>query len=340
MRITTDIFAFCQHEVPRWNTISISGYHIREAGSDAVQELAFTLADGLAYVQAAVDRGLVVDEFAPRLSFFFNAHNDFFEEAAKLRAARRLWARLLAERFSAKDPRSLSLRCHVQTAGSALQAQQPLVNLIRVTMQALSAVLGGAQSLHTNAYDEALALPTEQSALLALRTQQVIAHESGVASFVDPLGGSYAVEQLTDELERRALAYIARIDELGGMVAAIEQGYPQREIEQSAYRYQQSIESHERIVVGQNAFTLEAEPPLPVLRVDPALEREQAARLAEVKRAREPSAVTRVLAALGDAARGSDNLMPALVAAVKARASLGEIADVLRGVFGEYRPAR
>jgi methylmalonyl-CoA mutase N-terminal domain/subunit len=339
MRITTDLFAFCQAEVPKWNTISISGYHIREAGSDAVQELAFTLADGVAYVDAALKAGLAVDEFAPRLSFFFNAHNDLLEEVAKLRAARRLWGRLMKERFGAKDPRSCALRCHVQTAGSTLTAQQPLVNVVRVTLQALAAVLGGTQSLHTNSNDEALALPTEESALLALRTQQVIAHESGVASHVDPLGGSYAVEHLTDELEARATAYLEKIDALGGMVAAIEQGFPQGEIERSSYRYQQLIESGELSVVGVNSFQMEETSRAKVMRVDPALEREQVERLAAFKRARTQAPVGRARAALAEAARGGANLLPPIIAAVKARVTLGEIADDLRAVFGEYRPA-
>jgi methylmalonyl-CoA mutase N-terminal domain/subunit len=340
MRIITDLFAFCRAEVPRWNTISISGYHIREAGADAVQEVAFTLADGIAYVEAALASGQKVDEFGPRLAFFFNGHNNFLEEIAKFRAARRMWAKIMAERFGARDPKSLALRFHTQTAGVALMAQQPLVNIARVTVQALAAVLGGTQSLHTNGYDEALALPTEESARVALRTQQVIAHESGVADFVDPLAGSYAVEALTTEIERRAGEYLAKIDELGGMVAAIEQGFPQREIERRAYEHQQAVERKERIVVGVNEFTIEERPPEHLLRVDARLETEQIARVQAVRARRDAAAATAALNRLGAAARGDENLLPRIVDAVKALCTVGEIADALRAVFGEHRPAR
>jgi methylmalonyl-CoA mutase, N-terminal domain len=339
MRLITDTFAFCRAEVPKWNTISISGYHIREAGSDAVQEVAFTLADGIAYVQAALDAGQSVDEFAPRLAFFFNGHNNFLEEVAKFRAARRIWARLMKERFGASDPRSLALRFHTQTAGVTLTAQQPLNNVVRVTVQALAAVLGGTQSLHTNSYDEALGLPTEEAARLALRTQQIIAHESGVADFVDPLAGSYAVEALTTEIERRAGEYLGRIDEMGGMVTAIERGYPQREIERRAYEHQQAVEKKQRIVVGVNEFVLD-EAEAPAYRVDPRLEQEQVARVRAVRAARDPAVAKQALAALDDAARGTTNVVPRIIDAVKARCTVGEIADVLRGVFGEYQPSR
>jgi methylmalonyl-CoA mutase N-terminal domain/subunit len=338
MRIITDLFAFCRAEVPRWNTISISGYHIREAGSDAVQEVAFTLADGIAYVQAAIESGQTVDELGPRLSFFFNGHNNFLEEIAKFRAARRMWSRIMRERFGARDPKSLQLRFHTQTAGVSLMAQQPLVNVARVTVQALAAVLGGTQSLHTNAYDEALALPTEESARIALRTQQVIAHESGVADFVDPLAGSYAVEALTSEIERRASEYLARIDEMGGMVAAIEKGYPQREIERRAYEHQQAVERKERIVVGVNAYVIDEPHPAELLRVDPALEREQVARLRAVRERRDGGAAESARARLDAAARGGENLLPRIVDAVKVKVTVGEIADTLRAVFGEHRP--
>jgi methylmalonyl-CoA mutase N-terminal domain/subunit len=339
MRLITDTFAFCRVEVPKWNTISISGYHIREAGSDAVQEMAFTLADGIAYVQAAVDAGQSVDEFAPRLAFFFNGHNNFLEEVAKFRAARRVWSRIMKERFGAKDPKSLGLRFHTQTAGVTLTAQQPLVNVVRVTVQAMAAVLGGTQSLHTNSYDEALGLPTEEAARLALRTQQVIAHESGVADFVDPLAGSYAVEWLTSEIERRADEYLARIEEMGGMVSAIERGYPQMEIERRAYEHQQAVEKKERIVVGVNEFAMD-EPEPPVYRVDPRLEAEQVARVRAVRAARDPAVAAATLAALEETARGTANLVPRIIDAVKARCTVGEIADALRAVFGEYRPQR
>ncbi len=338
LRITTDLFAFCRDEVPSWNTISISGYHIREAGSDAVQEVAFTLADGIAYVQAAIERGLRVDEFAPRLSFFFNVHNNYLEEVAKFRAARRLWATIMRERFGARDPKSWALRFHAQTAGSSLTAQQPLVNVVRTALQCFAAVAGGAQSIHTNSYDEALALPSEQSALLALRTQQVIAYESGMADLVDPLGGSYALEALTDEIERRAREHLARIDELGGMVAAIEQGYPQGEIERRAYEYQRAIEDKRKIIVGVNEFTLEERPPEGLLKLDPALERERVAAVQRTRSGRDGQRAAEALATLERAARGTDNVLPRILDAVKARATVGEIADAMRRVFGEYHP--
>ncbi|HVV82028.1 MAG TPA: methylmalonyl-CoA mutase family protein [Kofleriaceae bacterium] len=339
MRLITDTFTFCAREVPAWNTVSISGYHIREAGSDAVQEVAFTLADGMAYVQAAVDAGLAVDDFAPRLSFFFNGHNNFLEEVAKFRAARRMWARIMRDQFGAESPKSWQLRFHTQTAGVTLTAQQPLVNIVRVAMQALAAVLGGTQSLHTNSFDEALGLPTELAAMVALRTQQVIAHETGVADFIDPLGGSYAVEHLTGELEARAQAYLDRIAELGGMVHAIEQGFPQREIERRAYEHQRAVEKKERIVVGVNDYVVAAEPPVEVARVDPALERDQVERVAALRRRRPEQEHARALQALGDTARGGGELVLPILGAVKALATVGEIADVLRAVFGEHHPA-
>ncbi len=337
MRLITDIFAFCNAEVPRFNTISISGYHIREAGSTAVQEVAFTLADGIEYVRAAVAAGLEVDAFAPRLSFFFNAHNDFFEEIAKFRAARRLWARIMRERFGAADPRSWMLRFHTQTAGSTLTAQQPENNVVRVTIQALAAVLGGTQSLHTNSRDEALSLPTEASARIALRTQQIIAHESGVADVVDPLGGSWLVEHLTDTIEREAEALIDRIEDMGGALAAIEAGYQQRLIGEAAYEAQRAVESGERIVVGVNRFTVDEEEPIPTLKVDERVEREQVARLRGLRASRDPEAVERALAALEEAARGEANLMPPMVAAVEAYATIGEITSRLVRVFGEHQ---
>jgi methylmalonyl-CoA mutase N-terminal domain/subunit len=336
MRLVTDLFAFCARELPKWNTISVSGYHIREAGSDAVQEVAFTLADGIAYVQAAIDAGLAVAEFAPRLAFFFNAHNHLLEEVAKFRAARRLWARIMRDRFGATDPRAQALRFHTQTAGSMLTAQQPLVNVVRTTVQALAAVLGGTQSLHTNGYDEALALPTEESALLALRTQQVLAHESGVADVVDALAGSYAVESLTSEIERRAQEYLARIDEMGGMVAAIERGFPQHEIERRAYEYQQSVERKQRVVVGVNEFVIDEPPPRDILRVDPAIERDQVERVRATRARRDAAAAQSAIAALSGAARGSENLLPRILACVKALCTVGEIADALRGLYGEH----
>jgi len=337
MRIITDIFAYCKDHVPKWNTISISGYHIREAGSSAVQEVAFTLADGIAYVEAAVKAGLDVDEFAPRLAFFFNAHNDLLEEVAKFRAARRMWAKIMKERFKAKDPRSQMLRFHTQTAGCTLTAQQPDNNIMRVTLQALAAVLGGTQSLHTNSRDEALALPTEASVRIALRTQQVIAYESGVADSVDPLAGSFLVEALTDKIEQQALAYIERIDALGGAVEAISRGFQQKEIQDSAYAYQRAIEKDETIIVGVNKFTVEEGAPQGLLRVKEEVEVNQKAALAKVKGERDGARVEATLKALEQAAKGTDNLMPFILDAVKSYATLGEIANVMRGVFGIHR---
>jgi len=337
MRIITDIFAYCKDHVPKWNTISISGYHIREAGSSAVQEVAFTLADGIAYVEAAVKAGLDVDEFAPRLAFFFNAHNDLLEEVAKFRAARRMWARIMRDRFKAKDPRSQMLRFHTQTAGCTLTAQQPDNNIMRVTLQALAAVLGGTQSLHTNSRDEALALPTEESVRIALRTQQVIAYESGVADSVDPLAGSFLVEALTDKIEQQALAYIERIDALGGAVEAISRGFQQKEIQDSAYAYQRAIEKDETIIVGVNKFTVEEGAPQGLLRVREEVEVNQKGALAKVKGERDGARVEAALKALEQAAKGTDNLMPFILDAVKGYATLGEIANVMRGVFGVHR---
>ncbi|MFQ5667069.1 MAG: methylmalonyl-CoA mutase, partial [Candidatus Binatia bacterium] len=339
MRIITDVFAFCTQEVPNWNTISISGYHIREAGSTAAQEIAFTLADGIAYVDAALKAGLSVDKFAARLSFFFNVHNNFLEEVAKFRAARRLWARIMKERFGARDPRSMMLRTHAQTAGSSLCAQQPDNNVVRTTIQALAAVLGGTQSLHTNGRDEALGLPTEDSARLALRTQQVIAYESGVADTIDPLAGSYYVESLTDELERKAIEYITAIDKLGGAVPAVELGYQQREIHNAAFRYQREIERKERIIVGVNEFTQGAEAAPDILKIDIALEEQQKRRVARLRAERNQTAATEAIRRVEATARGNANLMPAIIDAVRVYATLGEIADALRRVFGEYRPS-
>jgi methylmalonyl-CoA mutase N-terminal domain/subunit len=341
MRLVTDLFAYCAKEVPHWNVISISGYHIREAGSTAVQEVAFTLANGIAYVQAALDAGLGVDDFAPQLSFFFNAHNNFLEEVAKFRAARRLWARIMRERFKAQDPKSWSLKFHTQTGGSTLTAQQPENNIVRVTLQALAAVLGGTQSLHTNSMDEALALPTESAVQVALRTQQIIAHESGVADTIDPLGGSYVIEHLTDEIERRACEYIERIDSMGGALRAIENGYIQGEISDAAYAYQRAVESDDQIVVGVNGFVDEreaaAKPKL--LRVDPAIEQAQREKLAALRARRDPNRVRELLAHLETAAKGTDSLMPLFVTCVEHDVTLGEICGVLRGVFGEYLPS-
>ena len=336
-RIITDIFAWARGEMPEWNTISISGYHIREAGSTATQELAFTFANAIAYIEAAIAAGLAVDSFAPRLSFFFNAHNDFLEEIAKFRAARRIYAHLMRDRFGAKDPRSLMLRFHVQTAGSTLTAQQPDVNIVRTALQALAAVLGGAQSLHTNSRDEALALPTEESARIALRTQQIIAYESGVTNTVDPVGGSECIEALTDSIERGVHAYLKSIDEAGGTLRAIETGYIQNQIQNAAYDYQRGIESGQRVVVGVNRFQQEEERVVPTFRLDPELEKSQIESLRQVRAGRSQSAVAETLAALGLAARGSDNLMPPIMDAAGAYATVGEIADCLRGVFGEYR---
>jgi len=337
MRIVTDIFAWAAGEIPEWNTISISGYHIREAGSTAAQEVAFTLADAIAYVEAAMAAGMEVDSFAPRLSFFFNSHNGFVEEIAKFRAARRLYARIMKERFGARDPRSMMLRFHAQTAGSTLTAQQPDVNLVRVAVQALAAVLGGAQSLHTNSRDEALALPTEESARLALRTQQIIACESGVTNTADPAGGAFLVEEVTDRIEREAEEYIARIDALGGALRAIEKGYVQAEIQRAAYEYQQEIESKKRIVVGVNRYRAERELPIPTFRLDPSLEQAQIVRLRELRASRSASQVEERLTHLEAAARGTGNLLPYVVEAAAAHATVGEISDRLRRVFGEYR---
>jgi len=337
MKIITDIFEYCSKEVPQWNTISISGYHIREAGATAVQEVAFTLANGFAYVDAAIKAGLPVDTFGPRLSFFFNAHADFLEEVAKFRAARRLWARTMKERFGAKDPRSLMLRFHTQTAGCTLTAQQPLNNIVRVAFQAMSAVLGGTQSLHTNSMDEALALPSEQAVQVALRTQQIIAYETGVADTVDPLAGSYYIEKLTDEIEARAQAYIDTIEKMGGPVAAVEKGYIQKEIQESAYRYQKEIESNERIIVGLNKFQVQEEKPKGLLKVDPTVRDRQIERLKALKAQRDAAAVSQALAGVKEAAQTGANLMPPILTAVRAMATLGEICDTLREVFGEYK---
>jgi len=337
MRLVVDTFEFGSKYLPKWNTISISGYHIREAGATAVQELAFTLYDGFEYVKAGIERGLDVDEFAPRLSFFFNAHNDFFEEIAKFRAARRIWAREMRERFGAKNPRSWWLRFHTQTAGCSLTAQQPENNIVRTTIQALAAVLGGTQSLHTNSMDEALALPSELAVRIALRTQQIIAHESGVANTVDPLAGSYFVEALTNRMEAEAYKYFERIEAFGGMVAAIEKGFPQREIAQSAHRYQREIEAKQRIVVGVNEYQLEEPVTIPLLKMDPKGERRQIERLRQVRRERDNGAVREKLAALREAAQGTENLMPYILEAVRVYATLGEVCGVLREVFGEYR---
>lgn len=336
MRLVTDTIEFGTRHMPRWNTISISGYHIREAGATAVQELAFTLADGLAYVDAALARGLKIDEFAPRLSFFFDVHNDFFEEIAKFRAGRRLWARLMKERYGAKDPRSMMLRCHAQTAGVSLTAQQPENNIIRTTIQALAAVLGGTNSLHTNSLDEALALPTESAALIALRTQQVIASESGVTNTIDPLGGSYFLEELTERTEKAALGYIERIDTLGGVLACIQNGFFQREIAESAYRYQQEIDQHKRTIVGVNDYAIEEHIKVPTLYVDYEGEKAQIARLARVRHERNNQATQRALENLKRVAEGTENTMPAILEAVKSYATLGEIMDVFRDVFGDY----
>jgi methylmalonyl-CoA mutase, N-terminal domain len=336
MRLITDTFAFCTRQVPRWNSISVSGYHIREAGATAAQELAFTLRDGIEYVQYGIDAGLDVDAFAPRMSFFFNAHSDFFEEIAKYRAARTIWAEVMRDRFGARSERSWTLRFHSQTAGVSLTAQQPHNNVVRTALQALSAVLGGTNSLHTNSLDEALALPTEEAATLALRTQQIIAHESGVAGVVDPLGGSYFVESLTADLVREAYAYFDRIDALGGMVAAIEQGFPQREVAESAYRFQQAVERKEQVIVGVNDFVAADEAPFEILYIDDTATERQMTRLAEVKARRDPAEVARALDAMRRAATGTDNLMPPILDAVRAYATLGEMCDALRDVWGEW----
>ncbi len=340
MRLITDIFAYCSERIPKWNTISISGYHIREAGSTAVQEIAFTLADAIAYVQAAIDAGLDVDDFAPRLSFFWNGHNNFFEEVAKFRAARRMWFKLMTERFGAKKEASKLLRFHTQTGGSTLLAQQPENNIVRVAIQALAAVLGGTQSLHTNGFDEALSLPTEDAARIALRTQQIIGYESGVTATPDPLAGSYFVESLTDEIERLAWEYIAKIDEMGGAVAAIEQGYQMDEIEQSAYEYTKSIDDDERVLVGLNKFTVESEPEPKIFPIDPALQVAQLARLKRFKADRDQSAVQARLEDVRAAARGTQNILIPMKEALRSHATLGEVSDALRDVFGTYQPGR
>ncbi len=338
MRLITDVFSFCHKEMPHWNTISISGYHIREAGSTAVQELAFTFANAIAYVKAALEAGMEIDEFAPQISFFFNAHNHFFEEIAKFRAARRIWATIVRDRFKAKNPSSWLLRFHTQTGGSTLTAQQPENNVVRVALQAMAAVLGGTQSLHTNSMDEALWLPTEKAVQIALRTQQIIAHESGVADTIDPLAGSYLVEYLTDEIENQTLSYLNKIDEMGGALAAIESGYIQREIQDSAYRYQQALESGDQIIVGVNAFKTNERIELERLQVNPAIEAEQCRRLKELRTHRDNQKVSELLARVEGYARGHENLMPIFIECVENDVTLGEICRVLRGVWGEYHP--
>jgi methylmalonyl-CoA mutase, N-terminal domain len=339
LRVITDMFSWAKENVPEWNTISISGYHMREAGSTAVQEVAFTLGNGMAYVEAAVKAGLDVDQFAPRLSFFFNAHNNFLEEVAKFRAARRMWARIMREHFKAKNPKSWMLRFHTQTAGSTLTAQQPENNIVRTAIQALAAVLGGTQSLHTNSYDEALALPTEQAARIALRTQQVIAYESGAPETVDPLAGSYYVESLTNEIEKRAAEYLGKIEVMGGMLKAIERGFVQQEIQNAAYQYQQAVDSGEAVVVGVNRFEVEEEKPIPTQKIDPALEPKQVERVRALRARRDAGPWKSALTRVEDAARSGENVMPRIVAAVAAYATVGEISDAMRRVFGEYREA-
>jgi methylmalonyl-CoA mutase, N-terminal domain len=336
MRLVTDVFSFCAAQVPRWNTISVSGYHIREAGATAAQELAFTLRDGIEYVQYGIDAGLDVDDFAPRLSFFFNAHSDFFEEIAKYRAARRIWARIMRDRFGARNPRAWQLRFHAQTAGVSLTAQQPRNNVVRTALQALAAVLGGTQSLHTNALDEALALPTEQAATLALRTQQILASETGIVDVVDPFGGSYFVERLTSDIEAEALAYFETIDRMGGMVAAIEAGYPQREIAESAYRFQRAVEAGERIIVGANEFVSADATPIETLYIDASAGESQLRRLEALRRRRDNGQVALALEALAEVARGGANTMPAMIEAVRAHATVGEMCTALKQVWGEY----
>jgi methylmalonyl-CoA mutase N-terminal domain/subunit len=337
MRIVTDIFAWCRDNLPKWNTISISGYHIREAGSTAIQEVAFTLADGIAYVQAALDAGLAVDEFAPQLSFFFNAHSDLLEEISKYRAARRLWAKIMRDRFGAKDPRSLLLRFHAQTAGSSLTAQQPENNIVRVAIQALAAALGGCQSLHTNSMDEALALPTEDAALIALRTQQILAHETGVTNTIDPVAGSYAIEHLTNKIEQGAVDYISKIDAMGGMLRAIESGFVQGEIQKAAYDFQRAVESKEQIIVGVNDFIAEEERTIPTLRIEPEIERSQIARLNALRAKRDSAKTQSALTELQRRAATTENLLPAILNAVEAHSTVGEISDAFRRVFGEYQ---
>jgi methylmalonyl-CoA mutase N-terminal domain/subunit len=339
MRIITDLFAWTNENVPEWNTISISGYHMREAGSTAVQEVAFTLGNGMAYVEAAIRAGLDVDKFAPRLSFFFNAHSNFLEEVAKFRAARRMWAKIMRDRFKAKNPRSWMLRFHTQTAGSTLTAQQPENNIVRTAIQAMAAVLGGTQSLHTNSFDEALALPTEQSARIALRTQQVIAYESGAPQTIDPLAGSYYVESLTNEIEKRASEYLEKIEALGGMLKAIERGYVQQEIQNAAYEYQQAVDRHDAIVVGVNQFPVDEEKAVPIQRIDEALESKQVERIRALRSKRDPKPWQVAIKAVEDAARSSENLMPRILAAVESNATVGEISDAMRKVYGEYKEA-
>jgi len=339
LRLITDTFAFCALEIPNWNTISISGYHIREAGSTAAQEIAFTLADAICYVDSAVKVGLKVDDFAPRLSFFFNSHNNLLEEIAKFRAARRMWAKIMKERFGAKNPKSMMLRFHTQTAGSTLTAQQPEVNVVRTTIQALAAVLGGTQSLHTNSMDEALSLPTETAARIALRTQQVIAHESGVADTVDALAGSYAIEELTNRLEEKAVEYIEKIDQMGGMLKAIENGFPQREIQEAAFNYQKSVETNDAIVVGMNKFQIEENEKIPIHKVDEKIERGQIERLRALREKRDKEKVENALAKLEESAKGTENLLPKILDCVESYATVGEISNRLRTVWGEYREA-
>ena len=339
MRIITDLFGWANQNVPEWNTISISGYHMREAGSSAVQEVAFTLGNGMAYVDAAIRAGLEVDKFAPRISFFFNAHNNFLEEVAKFRAARRMWARIMREHFKAKNPRAWMLRFHTQTAGSTLSAQQPENNIVRTAIQALAAVLGGTQSLHTNSFDEALALPTEQAARIALRTQQIIAYESGAPQTIDPLAGSYYLETLTNEIEQQAAEYLGKIEVLGGMLKAIERGFVQQEIQNAAYEYQQQVDRQEAIVVGVNRFAVEEEKPIPILRIDPALETEQVERVRALRAKRDSTPWKIAIAGVEEAARSGANLMPRILAAVEAYATVGEISDAMRRVFGEYKEA-
>jgi methylmalonyl-CoA mutase, N-terminal domain len=339
MRVITDMFAWAKENVPEWNTISISGYHMREAGSTAVQEVAFSLGNGMAYVEAAIKAGLDIDQFAPRLSFFFNAHNNFLEEVAKFRAARRMWARITRDHFKAKNPRSWMLRFHTQTAGSTLTAQQPENNIVRTAIQAMAAVLGGSQSLHTNSYDEALALPTEQAARIALRTQQIIAYESGAAQTVDPLAGSYYVETLTNEIEKRAAEYLGKIETMGGMLKAIERGYVQQEIQNAAYEYQQAVDHEQAIVVGVNRFEVEAERPIPIQRIDPALESKQVQRVRALRAKRDAGAWRDSLSKVENTARSGENLMPKILTAVESYATVGEISDAMRRVFGEYREA-
>jgi methylmalonyl-CoA mutase N-terminal domain/subunit len=339
MRIITDLFAWTNQNIPEWNTISISGYHMREAGSTAVQEVAFTLGNGIAYVQAAIDAGLDIDKFAPRISFFFNAHNNFLEEVAKFRAARRMWARIMRDHFQSKNPRSWMLRFHTQTAGSTLTAQQPENNIVRTALQALAAVLGGTQSLHTNSYDEALALPTEQAARIALRTQQIVAYESGVPHTVDPVAGSYYIESLTNEIETRATEYLQKIEALGGMIKALERGYVQQEIQNAAYEYQQQVDREEAVVVGVNRFAVDEEKPIPIQRIDESLERKQVERLRALRSRRNADAWKAALTQVEEAGRSGENLMPRILAAVEAHATVGEISDTLRKVFGEYKEA-